>query len=112
MQGFKGDQNVDDSVWTVKTHNPYDRWSNQLFVTKGFFLSRNPFDSIVSLFNMMFAFNHSKSLKNKINEEFPEAWQTAIERWTKLFGDVHRYWVEKSKVMPIAFYRFEDLVSD
>lgn len=113
--GFKGENHWGDNVWVYKTHIPTILSTASLQkVSKAIVCVRNPFDVVCSAIQLRLTFTHNLTSKNNIALEFPEFWDGYIKNTAWLYNITLEYWtqVAERKVMPVHFYRFEDLVSD
>ncbi len=114
--GFKGENHWGDNVWVYKSHMPTvqgDLLNNQ-FLNKAIVCVRNPFDVVCSAIQLRLTFTHNLSSKNNIAQEFPEFWNEYITQTAALYNNFLDYWTKAAdqKVLPVHFYKYEDMVSD
>lgn len=113
MQGLKGEDIVDDTVWIVKTHSPWIMPQQPLFYcNRTICIIRSPIDVIISFLHLFTVCNHSQKAQFEYHENYPVFW----EWWVKMFTQRMAAWYRqlmfdaKMKKLPILFVRFEDLV--
>ena len=115
MQGLKGENVYDDTVWIVKSHAPIILPENATFhANKCIVVVRNPLDSILSTLNLVALNSHS--LKSPINYE--ELYPNYFDWWVKDCATNINNWMltmmndAKFMRVPTLFIRFEDLVRE
>jgi hypothetical protein len=97
MQGFKGQEVVDDKVWIVKTHYP-DGFSVELDykTNKVILCVRNPLDVLASQFSFLFTWTHSKSMKEEFHTTFKDPWEKLVKYQIHKWAAFHRWWIKYS----------------
>jgi len=113
--GFKGEVHYDDSVWIYKSHVPSVQgdFKNQM-LNKALVCVRNPFDVACSAIQLRLTYTHTLTCKNNIAKEFPEFWTEYLTQTSGLYNNFMDYWVQvaEQKVVPVHFFRYEDLITD
>ena len=84
---------------------------------------RNPFDSIVSFWNLMVAASHIDSVPASFFTDFPKIWSKFIEHELGIWLGFYEYWLQKlitntnssgngsgNGALPILVLRYEDVV--
>lgn len=75
MQGYKGEDIADDSVWVVKSHSPWCMPYAPVFhANKVICVVRNPVDVVISWLTLVSLSNHNEKADFKFNEDYPEFW--------------------------------------
>ena len=115
MQGMKGEDTYDDSVWIVKSHHPWIMPEVPQFTSnKVICIVRNPLDSCLSWLHLVAMNNHA--LKSPFNYE--ELYPNFFDWWVRDCIIHINNWMKtmmedaKFRRVPILFIRFEDLVMD
>ena len=113
MQGMKGEDTVDDTVWIVKSHSPWIMPEAPLFHSnKVICIVRNPLDTCLSWLHLIAMDNHA--VKTPVN--FEETYPNFLDWWIKdCFVHINNWMVTmmndaKFRRVPMLFIRFEDLV--
>mmetsp|Transcript_39610 Transcript_39610/g.29248 ORF Transcript_39610/g.29248 Transcript_39610/m.29248 type:complete len:141 (-) Transcript_39610:591-1013(-) len=86
-QGFKGEDIIDDQIWFVKTHFPYN-YPHLFRPHKGsaaVVIVRNPIDVTVSLLNFLVTNTHSQNIQNDFPKEFPKEWDHIVKLLTRVW---------------------------
>jgi len=113
MQGMKGEDIVDDTVWVVKSHSPWIMPEAPVFnANKLIVIVRNPLDTNLSWLHLVAMNNHAVKSPFNYETEYPQYFDwwikdccTHINNWMmQLMKDA------KHRDCPILFIRFEDLV--
>jgi hypothetical protein len=82
-------------------------------VNKAIVLVRNPFDSIVSFWNLMAGSSHTASLPTELFTTFADLWEKFIEHETQIWIGFHKFWLEAAtKKIPILLVRYEDILAN
>lgn len=114
MQGFKGQEVVDNRVWIVKTHYP-DGFSLELDFdsNKSILCVRNPLDVLASQFSFMFTWTHSKSMIQQFHLDFKDTWERMVRYQIHKWAAFHRWWMQHAQKnnLPLYFFRYEDMIS-
>ena len=71
---------------------------------------RNPFDTIVSYFNLYSIRNHTDSVPEEVYEKFADVWNFVVEENAKYIQKFFEFWMNQSKTIPVYFVRYEDLM--
>lgn len=115
MQGLKGEDITDDTVWIVKSHSPWIMpWAPVFHANKVIVIVRNPMDTLLSWLHLVAMNNHA--VKSPFNYE--ELYPNYFDWWIKDCCTHMNNWFmtmmndAKSRCVPILFIRFEDLVMD
>jgi len=113
MQGMKGEDITDDSVWIVKSHSPWVMPEAPVFhANKVIVIVRNPMDTNLSWLHLVAMNNHA--MKSPFNYE--ELYPNYFDWWIKDCCTHINNWMltmmrdAKFRSVPILFIRFEDLV--
>lgn len=115
MQGFKGENIVDDSVWVVKSHSPFVMpYCADFKANKIICVARNPVDVIISYLAMLSFANHSQKAEFKFCEEYPEFWDWFVRDTVNYLRDWYKHVLHaaRKRSVPIVFVRFEDMISN
>jgi hypothetical protein len=67
--GLRGEGEVDESVWIVKTHYPERVGRYEFYANKCIVIVRNPLDCIISLFHMVGTISHNQSINPQVLEQ-------------------------------------------
>ena len=115
MQGLKGEEIVDDTVWVVKTHSPWHVPLQEVFqCQKVIGVVRNPLDTIISFLHLCAQCNHTAKAEFEYEVTYPNYWNW----WVHDMASQIRQWYNvvlddaKARKVPVLFLRFEDLVTD
>lgn len=115
LQGLKGEDIVDDTVWIVKTHSPWIMPDAPVFFcNKIICIIRSPIDVIISFLHLFSLGNHVQKAPFEYHERHPKWW----DWWVHLCTDRMAKWYRtlmhdaKMKALPVLYVRFEDLVND
>lgn len=107
--GFTGEGESDDKVWIVKTHFP-DRFGPKKFQPqKCVLVVRNPFDAVLSLFNMVGTTTHNESIAEDEFEKVKEIYYEFLDNESLYWLKFHEYWLDPRCPIPIFVIRFEEL---
>jgi hypothetical protein len=73
---------------------------------------RNPFDSIVSLMNLIYAKSHQMSISNDIPNEDPQFWDSRVKQFVDLQVGFYKHVFEiiKENKIPMLLLKFEELL--
>ena len=115
LQGMKGENITDDTVWIAKTHSPWCMYDAQVFhCNKMIVIIRNPLDTFISWLNLIAQCNHNTEAPFEYELAYPKLWNwwirdiaPSMTRWYKVIMDD-----AKLNRVPVLFIRFEDLVVD
>jgi len=102
-----------EKVLIVKTHFPERIGHSEFQCEKCILITRNPLDSICSLFNMVGTTSHSKSItsKNLENPEVQDLWVRFVEQESPVWNAFHKYWFDFEDTKIITHItRYEDLM--
>ncbi len=115
LQGLKGEDIVDDTVWIVKTHSPWIMPHAPVFYcNKIICIVRSPIDVIISFLHLFTVANHTQKAPFEYHERHPKFW----DEWIKMCATRMNLWYKqlmhdaKMKHLPVLFVRYEDLVND
>ena len=106
-----GEQNVDDTVWIIKSHKPMRIATINYFTNKIVVCVRNPFDTIMSTVHYYNTFSQSAQLENDVEVDEPEY----FARWLNyILIELVRFQNEllaelREKNLPMYFLKFEEL---
>ena len=82
-------------------------------MNKAILLVRNPFDSILSFWNLMAGSSHTTSLPTELFTTYADIWAQFIEHETGIWRGFHDYWLETAaKQIPILLIRYEDILAN
>lgn len=118
MAGLKGEYIVDDTVWIVKSHHPWNMVDAQKpsRCNKVIQIVRNPIDSIPSFMNLNTYLCHSSKVPFPYEKDYPETWQLMVDKFavdTQRFYDINiDLGLKYKKQAPVLWIRYEDLVND
>ena len=113
MQGMKGEDIVDDTVWIVKSHSPWIMPSAPVFhANKCIVIVRNPLDTNLSWLHLVAMNNHATKSPFNYEKLYPNYFDwwikdccTHVNNWMlTMMNDA------KFRRVPTLFIRFEDLV--
>lgn len=91
MQGMKGEDIADDSVWIVKTHSPWLMPYAPIFhANKMVTIIRNPLDVIISWLTLVSLCNHNTKLAYDPSKEYPEWWNWWVKDCSTHMGNWYR----------------------
>ena len=112
MHGLIGEYTVDDSVWIVKSHDPIGDLIQNFHCNKMIVTFRNPFDSIVSLMNLIYAKSHQMAISNDIPKEDPQFWDSRVKQYVDLQVGFYKHVFEilKENKIPMFLLKFEELL--
>ena len=108
QMGMVGEGVVDDRVWMVKTHFPERLGKFKFSARRAIVIVRNPFDAIVSYFNMIITQSHTHSLIESEYEKYARIWDAFVYDETETWKKFHAQWLMVH--VPALFVRYEDLV--
>ncbi len=80
-------------------------------VNKIILITRNPLDSIPSLFNMIATGSHSDSMPQNIEQKTSELWEKFVVKEPPVWNEFHQFWVENSQKINLHITRYEDLMT-
>jgi hypothetical protein len=106
--GLGGEGIYDNQVWVIKTHYPERFGKGKFYAERVLLLLRNPVDCITSLFHMMCAGSHNKSLSDKNFEDNMDVWAEFVKQEITIWKDFHEFYLN-SKV-PVHIIRYEDIL--
>lgn len=112
LQGMKGEDVVDDTVWIVKTHSPWIMPYQPVFTAnKMMCVVRNPLDVVISWMNLVALCNHNQKVAFDPAEKYP-VW---FDWWVKDCITHMANWYKvvlhdaRKREVPTIFIRYEDL---
>ena len=88
-EGFVGECLIDKRVQIVKTHYPEKIGVTEFQSARVVLLTRNPLDTVVSLFNLMATGSHSNSILDKDYTLFAQDWKEFADLELNLWADYH-----------------------
>lgn len=106
--GLGGEGLVNKQVHVVKTHFPERYGSSKYYAERAILLVRNPIDCITSLFHMMLAGSHNKSISDEDFANNQVWWQAWVEQEILVWADFHQFYFD-SKI-PFHIIRYEDIL--
>jgi len=109
--GFAAEQVTDNTVWVTKTHHSLEMPEATKFTAnKNIAIVRNPIDVMPSLAYLINTTSHGITFREKINEEFPDYWNTWIENNSKALQHFHTVMTKNcASAIPTYFLTYEDL---
>eukprot|EP00357_Protocruzia_adherens_P022473 CAMPEP_0114988382 /NCGR_PEP_ID=MMETSP0216-20121206/9564_1 /TAXON_ID=223996 /ORGANISM="Protocruzia adherens, Strain Boccale" /LENGTH=383 /DNA_ID=CAMNT_0002351149 /DNA_START=111 /DNA_END=1262 /DNA_ORIENTATION=- len=105
--GMKGECRADGTAWPIKSHFP--AWSlnnREIPITSALLIVRNPFDGIISDFNMMSTISHKENA-NWTDNKRKELWSIFLERGLAQMKEYYETWATAK--IPVFVIRYEDL---
>ena len=115
MQGCRGENIVDDSVWIVKSHSPWVMTHAPVFHSnKAIVIVRNPLDTNLSWLHLCATNSHVIKSPFNYETEFPQFFDWWVKDCNKYINNWMTQMMKDSKFheVPMLFLRFEDLVSN
>ena len=115
LQGLKGEDIVDDTVWIVKTHSPWIMPFAPVFhCNKIICIVRSPIDVIISFLHLFSLGNHVQKAPFEYHERHPQWWDWWVRLCTARMTTWYKTLLNDSKMkrLPVLFTRFEDLVTN
>ena len=118
--GAADDEGVEHKGWVqvLKTHWPERGGWKDVFVpyqkTKVILLMRNPYDAIVSYFNLCVTNRHDSSVSSKVWAELRDFFRGFSHSEIKIWTSFHEFWLSKRPQFTDSNFhvvRFEDLIS-
>lgn len=110
--GMKGEGVITmDKVWCVKTHYPERLGYAAFNANRAILLVRNPFDAIVSYFNMILTQSHTLSIEESEFQKFAEVWDEIVRVEIEIWKQFHSHWIAL-KHLPLLIIRYEDLIQN
>ena len=74
-------------------------------------ITRNPLDTMVSLFNLIATASHDLSVLDSDFELFKQNWQERVKLEIPIWNKFYEYWLNK-KDIPVHVVRYEDIKED
>eukprot|EP00924_Labyrinthula_sp_SR-Ha-C_P005074 snap_masked-scaffold_1-processed-gene-20.50-mRNA-1 protein AED:0.13 eAED:0.13 QI:0/-1/0/1/-1/1/1/0/332 len=108
QMGFKGEGVVDDRVLFVKTHFPERLGAVKFKSNKFILLVRNPFDSIVSYFNLVLTQSHTKTIEESEYTKYSSIFNNFVAEEVVAYEKFYTYWLTVKQ--PHIIIKYEDLV--
>jgi hypothetical protein len=111
--GMLGEGFVDGRVFAIKTHFPERLGRCQVRAPRAILVVRNPFDAIVSYFNMVVTETHTETVEDHEFLRLASMWDAFLREETEVWKQFHQHWLAKavaSKVV-VKVVRYEDLVA-
>jgi len=112
-KGWRGEGYTKDVVY-VKSHYPiYLKPNNSFPFEKSVVLVRNPYDSVISLFNYMVTKTHDETVSSELFKTKMEYWQKIVPRGAKQWKYLLDYYIDLQKnfSIPLLIVRYEDLMA-
>lgn len=109
--GFEGEGVTDGSVLAVKTHFPERLGRSSFAATKVVVLVRNPFDAIVSYFNMVLTQTHTKSIARSEFVKYRDIWREFVKEEVEYWKEFYARWLKVNDI-PALLVRYEDLIQN
>ena len=106
--GMVGEGVSDERVWIVKTHYPERLGRVKFNAKRAIVLVRNPFDAIVSYFNMVITQSHTHSLLEDEYVKYADIWESFVYDETQIWKAFYDQWAMVQT--PTLLVRYEDLV--
>jgi hypothetical protein len=95
LQGFVGENQNDMKAWWIKTHYPYVYpFCKPISGSKAVCLVRNPFDTMVSIWQLSVNMTHTRSMLNDFPNEWPEDWDWFVKEHIKIYAGFYEYWMK------------------
>ena len=107
LEGFVGEGLIDKRVQVVKTHFPEKKSHIESAIERVVLVTRNPMDTLVSLFNMIATGTHNESIIDSDFELFKPEWEDIIKQEMTVWKDFYHFWL--SKDIPVHILKYEDL---
>jgi len=108
--GLYGEGMVDSKVFAVKTHFPERLGRLPFKADRAVVIVRNPFDAIVSYFNMVLTETHVDSIEDEEYIKLWDMWDVFIREETEVWKVFHQHWRDVESRIPVLFVRFEDML--
>ena len=115
MQGMKGEDIVDDTVWVVKSHSPWIMHEAPVFHSnKVIVIVRNPLDTNLSWLHLVAMANHAVKSPFDYEKMYPNYFDWWVKDCCKYINSWMLQMMKDSKFrqVPMLFIRFEDLVME
>mmetsp|Transcript_23706 Transcript_23706/g.37864 ORF Transcript_23706/g.37864 Transcript_23706/m.37864 type:complete len:414 (-) Transcript_23706:2276-3517(-) len=111
-KGMYGEGIVDDSVFAIKTHFPERVGRCAFKVGRGIVIVRNPFDAMVSYFNMILTQTHTLTIKDDEFKKYAEIWDHFVREEIGIWKEFHEHWLSRvlNQKIPVLLVRYEDLL--
>jgi len=98
-------------VQVIKTHFPEKRGNIMFTAERALLITRNPLDTMVSLFNLIATASHDLSVLDSDFELFKQNWQERVKLEIPIWNKFYEYWLNK-KDIPVHVVRYEDIKED
>mmetsp|Transcript_7759 Transcript_7759/g.15398 ORF Transcript_7759/g.15398 Transcript_7759/m.15398 type:complete len:558 (+) Transcript_7759:85-1758(+) len=110
--GMMGEGFVKDLVFAVKTHFPERLGRCGMTAGRAVLIVRNPFDAIVSYFNMVLTQTHTHTIEDDEFIKYADIWDTFVREEISVWKQFHAHWLsEQIKLnVPILLVRYEDII--
>ena len=113
--GLKGEGHLGNDTWFVKTHFPLCSPNVGIAkVKKAVVCVRNPIDTMASYFEFKVTYSQNKTCNPVLYKEHAGEWDWFLREHLDMWSKFYDYWIEiaQKQVIPVYFFRFEDLVAD
>ncbi len=110
--GFLGEGMVDNHVFVVKSHFPERLGWTKFSVRRAILCVRNPFDVLISYFNMLITSTHTDSIEDEEYVKFHDLWESFVRDEMEIWKQFHAHWLSKTVTdnIDLLLVRYEDLV--
>jgi hypothetical protein len=92
-----------------KTHWPERRGCRKFHALRAVLVVRNPFDAIVSYWNLNLTNTHTEKVTEEIYDRFQDFFQAFVRNEMKVWLDFLKFWATRSDI-PVLMVRYEDLI--
>ena len=92
-----------------KTHWPERIGCQKFKAQRAIVVVRNPFDAIISYWNLNLTNTHTEKVTNEVYERFQDFFQALVKNEMKVWLDFLNFWLNNSSI-PILAIRYEDLI--
>ncbi|KAH9260758.1 hypothetical protein BASA81_001225 [Batrachochytrium salamandrivorans] len=114
--GLSGEGKMsNDEAWCVKTHYPERVGRARLTISRFILLVRNPFDCILSFFQMMITDSHSQAISlADFTAKYSKLWGDFLLEEVSIWIQFHQHWRVLAERNPDKYLllRYEDLVGE
>ncbi|GBG26432.1 WSC domain-containing protein 1 [Hondaea fermentalgiana] len=110
--GMMGEGFVKDVVFAVKTHFPERLGRCALSASRAVLIVRNPFDAIVSYFNMVLTQTHTHTIEDDEFIKYADIWDAFVREEISIWKQFHAHWLDEqvNKKVPLLLIRYEDVI--
>jgi hypothetical protein len=108
--GLRGEGEMGNRVWIVKTHYPERSGWKPLRIRRGILLTRCVLNVLVSYFNMLLSASHEKSVADSAFRRFAKLWQEFVADEVALWRRFHEHWL--AQPVDLIVTRYEDFFGE